>query len=67
MCNTLATFQQCMMSIFDDFIEDIMVVFMDDIAFGDSFEACLDNMKKVLIRCEETNLVLSWEKCHFML
>lgn len=38
MCNTLATFQQCMMSIFDDFIEDIMVVFMDDITFGDSFQ-----------------------------
>ncbi|XP_056857132.1 uncharacterized protein LOC130506491 [Raphanus sativus] len=27
---------------------------------------CLDNMCKVLERCEEKNLVLNWEKCHFM-
>ena len=26
----------------------------------------VDNLKKVLSRCEETNLVLNWEKCHFM-
>ena len=23
-------------------------------------------LRLVLIRCEETNLVLNWEKCHFM-
>ncbi|KAK6152787.1 hypothetical protein DH2020_012426 [Rehmannia glutinosa] len=34
--------------------------------FGDSFDLCLANLKKVLVRCEETNLVLNWEKCHFM-
>ena len=27
---------------------------------------CLHNLDKVLQRCEETNLVLNWEKCHFM-
>ncbi|XP_070049294.1 uncharacterized protein [Nicotiana tomentosiformis] len=27
---------------------------------------CLDNLDKVLACCEETNLVLNWEKCHFM-
>ena len=27
---------------------------------------CLMNLSKVLQRCEETNLVLNWEKCHFM-
>ncbi|GJU99993.1 reverse transcriptase domain-containing protein [Tanacetum coccineum] len=26
----------------------------------------LDNLDKMLNRCEETNLVLNWEKCHFM-
>ncbi|XP_075475702.1 uncharacterized protein LOC142509826 [Primulina tabacum] len=25
-----------------------------------------ENLKVVLMRCEETNLVLNWEKCHFM-
>ena len=34
--------------------------------FGDSFDACLHNLTRVLERCEETNLVLNWEKCHFM-
>lgn len=60
LCNALATFQRCMMSIFNDFIEDIMKVFMDDFSiFEDSFEGCLYNSEKVLARCEETNLVLN--------
>ena len=40
---------------------------MDDFSvFGSSFDNCLDNLFKVLQRCEETNLVLNWEKCQFM-
>ena len=31
-----------------------------------SFDNCLENLRAVLTRCEETNLVLNWEKCHFM-
>nr|GEU86628.1 reverse transcriptase domain-containing protein [Tanacetum cinerariifolium] len=31
-----------------------------------SFSSCLTNLDKMLKRCEETNLVLNWEKCHFM-
>jgi hypothetical protein len=42
-------------------------VFMDDFSiYGTFFDNCLDNLDKVLQRCEETNLVLNWEKCHFM-
>ncbi|GJS84440.1 reverse transcriptase domain-containing protein [Tanacetum coccineum] len=42
-------------------------VFMDDFSvFGDSFDSCLSNLEKMLKRCEDTNLVLNWEKCHFM-
>ncbi|KAK1692068.1 hypothetical protein QYE76_008765 [Lolium multiflorum] len=42
-------------------------VFMDDFSvYGNSFDSCLRNLDKVLQRCEETNLVLNWEKCHFM-
>ncbi|XP_070039971.1 uncharacterized protein [Nicotiana tomentosiformis] len=55
------------MSIFTDIVEDFLEVFMDDFSVvGDSFEQCLDNLDKVLARCEETNFVLNWEKCHFM-
>jgi hypothetical protein len=34
--------------------------------FGDSFDNFLTKLKKVLRRCEEKNIVLNWEKCHFM-
>ena len=34
--------------------------------YGTSFDDCLSNLDRVLQRCEETNLVLNWEKCHFM-
>ncbi|GJY63024.1 reverse transcriptase domain-containing protein [Tanacetum coccineum] len=57
----------CMMAIFHDMIEKTMEVFMDDFSlFGDSFASCLSNLDKMLKRCEDTNLVLNWEKCHFM-
>ena len=67
LCNALVTFQRCMMAIFSDMIEDTIEIFMDDFSiFGSSFDKCLANLKKVLQKCEETNLVLNWEKCHFM-
>ncbi|GJX24465.1 reverse transcriptase domain-containing protein, partial [Tanacetum coccineum] len=54
-------------AIFYELIEDGMDVFMDDFSvFGSSFNHCLKNLEKMLKRCEETNLVLKWEKCHFM-
>ncbi|KAL0451692.1 UNVERIFIED_CONTAM: hypothetical protein Slati_1147300 [Sesamum latifolium] len=44
-----------------------MKVFMDDFSvYGPSFDACLNNLAKVLQRCEETNLVLNLKKYHFM-
>ncbi|RDX76343.1 Retrovirus-related Pol polyprotein, partial [Mucuna pruriens] len=44
-----------------------MEVFMDDfMVYVDSFDACLENLSKVLKRCIDTNLVLNFEKCHFM-
>ncbi|GKE24151.1 reverse transcriptase domain-containing protein [Tanacetum coccineum] len=56
-----------MMAIFHDMIEETMEVFMDDFSiFGDSFFSCLYYLDKMLKRCEDTNLVLNWEKCHFM-
>ncbi|XP_019266541.1 PREDICTED: uncharacterized protein LOC109243974 [Nicotiana attenuata] len=48
-------------------VEDFLEVFMEDFSVvGDSFEHCLDNLRQVLKRCEEINLGLNWEKCHFM-
>ncbi|GJU44500.1 putative reverse transcriptase domain-containing protein [Tanacetum coccineum] len=57
----------CMMAIFHDMIEETMEVFMEDFSvFGDSFSSCLSHLDKMLKWCEDTNLVLNWEKCHFM-
>ncbi|PNX96217.1 hypothetical protein L195_g019419 [Trifolium pratense] len=68
LCNAPTTFQRCMQAIFSDLIEKCIEVFMDDFSvFGPSFELCLKNLDTVLKRCVETNLVLNWEKCHFMM
>ncbi|KAD2805421.1 hypothetical protein E3N88_38798 [Mikania micrantha] len=67
LCNAPATFQRCMVAIFQDMIETSMEVFMGDFSvFGSSFDQCLINLEKMLRRCVETNLMLNWEKCHFM-
>ncbi|KAJ8770395.1 hypothetical protein K2173_015009 [Erythroxylum novogranatense] len=67
LCNAPATFQRCMVSIFSDYVEDIIEVFMDDFTVhGNTFDECLTNLTKVLERCIESNLVLNYEKCHFM-
>ena len=40
---------------------------MDDFSvFGSTFEEYLHHLSLVLVRCMEMNLVLNWEKCHFM-
>ena len=52
LCNALATFQRCMLSIFSDMVERIMEFYMDDITvYGGSFEECLSNLEIVLHRC----------------
>ena len=67
LCNAPTTFQRCMLSIFSDMVERIMEVYMDDITiYGGDFEECLTNLEAVLQRYTEKNLVLNWEKFHFM-
>ena len=56
-----------MMAIFLEMVEKTIEVFMDDfLVLGNSFDNCLENLRSVLVRCQETNLVLNWGKCHFM-
>ena len=63
LCNAPATFQRCMLSIFSDMVERIMMVYM---VYGGVFEECLINLELVLHRSIEKILVLNREKCHFM-
>eukprot|EP00253_Pinus_taeda_P014719 PITA_14719 len=65
--NAPATFQRAELGIFSKIIHDCVEVYMDDFTvYGDSFEEALENLEKVLIRCKETNLSLSHEKCFMM-
>ena len=55
------------MSIFSNMIEEIMEVFIDDFSvYGTTFDHCLENLDRVLQRCQEKDLILNWEKCQFM-
>ena len=56
-----------MMEIFSDMVERLIEIFMDGFSVVEaSFVDCLGNLELVLKRCKETNLVLNWEKCHFI-
>jgi hypothetical protein len=62
LCNAPVSFERCIKSIFSNMIEEIMEVFMDDFSvYGKTFDHCLENLDKVLQRCQEKNLVLNWE------
>jgi hypothetical protein len=56
--NAPVSFQRCMMSIFSDIIEEIIKVFIDDFSiYGKTFDDCLENLDRVLERCEEKHLI----------
>ena len=45
----------------------MILLFMDGFTvYGSSFDTCLDSLDRVLSRCIETNPVLNFEECHFM-
>jgi hypothetical protein len=46
LCNAPASFQNCMIAIFSDLIDEVMEVFMDDFSvYGKTFEDCLSWIK----------------------
>ena len=60
LCNAPGTFQRCMMAIFSYMVEKTIEVFMDNFsALGNFFDNCLENLRSMLVRCEETNLMLN--------
>ena len=60
LCNTPATFSRCIISIFSEYVENIIKIFMDDFnVYSDSFDECFNNLTLILQKCIETNLVLN--------
>ena len=54
-------------SIFSDMVERTIEVFMDNFSIvRESFDNCLENLRVMLVRYEETNLVLNMEYYQFI-
>lgn len=67
LCNASIAFQWCMIAILTNMVDQFIEVFRDAFSmFGDSYDSCLNNLVSLLQRYKETNLVLNWEKCHFI-
>jgi Reverse transcriptase (RNA-dependent DNA polymerase) len=67
MCNSPATFQAMMYSIFSDMIEgQKVIVYMDNILiFAENQEELQEQTKQVLQRLQEHDLFLKLKKCEF--
>jgi len=68
LCNAPSTFQRIFLGTIPGLIHDYVEVYMDDFTIcGNTFEEKLENLEIFLIRCQETNVSLSHEKCHILL
>ena len=45
---------------------DVYVLIFGGRSYGSCFKKCLENLETILQRCEDKNLALNWENCHFM-
>ena len=64
--NTPATFQRLMNYILHDYLNDFVVVYLDDILVcSDTFEEHLAHLRKVFDKLREANLVIKLKKCKF--
>lgn len=64
--NAPAVFQSMMDDIFRDFLDQFVVVYLDDILiFSDTLEAHVDHVRQVLQRLKDHNLHAKLEKCEF--
>jgi hypothetical protein len=67
-CNAPATFQQDILGIFFDLVNESLDIYMDDFTpYGDTFDMALANLEKVLKHCKETHIYLSTKKFHMMM
>ena len=66
--NAPATFQNTMNSVFRDFIDIFVTVYIDDILiYSDNLEEHIEHLEKVLKRLEENQFHVRLHKCSFLL
>jgi len=64
--NALATFRTLMNDIFQEWLDDFVVVYIDDILiYNDSLEEHAEHLQKVFQRLKENKLYAKLEKCEF--
>src|SRR6266545_3653657 len=64
--NASATFQRLMNYVLHDYLNDFVVVYLDDILVcSDTFEEHLVHLRKVFDKLREANLVIKLKKCKF--
>ncbi len=64
--NVSATFQRLMNYVLHDYLNDFVVIYLDDILVcSDTFEEHLAHLRKVFIKLREVNLVIKLKKCKF--
>jgi hypothetical protein len=68
LANTPATFMDLMNRVFHDFLDQVVVVFIDDILiYSKSLEEHEDHLRHVLQRLKEKRLYAKFSKCKFWL
>src|SRR6266511_912616 len=64
--NASATFQRLMNYILHDYLNDFVVIYLDDILVcSDTFNEYLLHLRKVFIKLREANLIIKLKKCKF--
>jgi len=64
--NVPATFQRLMNYILHDYLNDFVVVYLDDILVcSDTFDEHINHLRKVFIKLREANLMIKLKKCKF--
>ena len=64
--NAPATFQRLMNYVLHDYLNNFVVVYLDDILiYSDTFEEHLVHLRKVFDKLWEANLVIKLKKCKF--
>src|SRR6266542_4008557 len=64
--NAPATFQRLMNYVLHDYLNDFVVVYLDDILVClDTFDEHINHLRKVFIKLREANLIIKLKKCKF--
>jgi hypothetical protein len=64
--NALATFCTLMNDIFQEWFDDFMIIYIDDIlVYSNSMEEHMEHLQKVFQRLRENKLYTKFEKCEF--